>query len=352
MPFSARGVGKVAGILFVGEFPGADELAAGIPFVGSDGRLLQRMLAAAGLLRADKPPEDWRLDLVRSGLRLFCWQRSDYAFANVLPAPLPENATPTERSAAIVAAREALAALPKPDLVVALGNAALEAFAGKDYSITDARGIVMRCTEIFPHTKLLPTLNPGAVRREYRMFGPVVADFVRARIEAADPAAIVQSRAVSLWIEPTLGDMRAWWGQHGAKAERLAVDIETTGSRLISCIGFAADGTRAICVPFIDWRRPGASWWPSTAEEIEAWEIVRQWLDSPIPKVFHNGAYDVSWLWGLYNLPIRAWRDDTMLAHHVLYPELPKGLEFVGASYCSPPLPWKTWRVGAEKRGA
>lgn len=42
-----------AELMFVGEAPGADEDAQGLPFVGRAGQLLNRMIAAMGLKRAD-----------------------------------------------------------------------------------------------------------------------------------------------------------------------------------------------------------------------------------------------------------------------------------------------------------
>src|SRR5690606_37479063 len=49
-----KGVGpKRARVLFLGEAPGASEDRAGEPFVGSAGRLLDRLLERAGLERSD-----------------------------------------------------------------------------------------------------------------------------------------------------------------------------------------------------------------------------------------------------------------------------------------------------------
>lgn len=340
-------------IVFVAEHPGAEEEIAGVPLVGNDGRLLQRMLARAGLLRTDEPPENWKPSFAKLGLRKFLWARSDHAFLNVLDRPLREGVTPTERAEEIEARRGWLhvqLGLMKPTIVIALGNIALEAFAGTAYKIGDARGVCMRAAKIMPGLKVMPTYNPSFVRKEFRLFDTVVADFRRAAEEAKSPLSIVPD--VELWIEPSLSDMNEWWLRYGRPSTEIAVDIETHKFPIITCIGFAADEEHAICVPFVDWRKPGGSYWDLRGDEDEAWGQVRDWLASPIAKTFHNGPYDVSWLWGVYGLAIRNWKHDTMLMHHVLYPELPKGLEFLGAAYGFPPMPWKTWRVGAEKRGA
>ena len=48
----ADGTGH-SGVMFVGEAPGADEDATGVPFVGRAGQLLTKMIGAMGLDRAD-----------------------------------------------------------------------------------------------------------------------------------------------------------------------------------------------------------------------------------------------------------------------------------------------------------
>lgn len=48
----ARGTGR-SGVCFIGEGPGADEDAEGLPFVGAAGQLLDRMIAGMGLTRDD-----------------------------------------------------------------------------------------------------------------------------------------------------------------------------------------------------------------------------------------------------------------------------------------------------------
>ena len=97
------GVGDLrAQWMFVGEAPGADEDAQGEPFVGAAGQLLDNMLAALGLARAE-----------------------NVYIANVLKCRPPNNRTPEPH--------EALACAPyldrqiqliAPRLIVALGRSA------------------------------------------------------------------------------------------------------------------------------------------------------------------------------------------------------------------------------------
>jgi len=231
------------------------------------------------------------------------------------------------------------------EVIVPLGAGALWAFT-RQTSIAEARGIPTRATHTVPGALLVPTLHPAHVIQDYTMLGTVIADIERAVKVARDGLAPVPRRLV---IEPSLGAMREWWQEHGARADLLSVDIETTRGQ-VSCVGFASDPTNAICVPFVDWRQPSRSYWPTLAQELEAWGLVAEWLASPVPKCLQNGLFDVSYLHGRMGLPVVNYREDTRLMQHVLNPELPKSLAFMGATYADPPGPWKSLRFDEEKR--
>lgn len=65
-------------------------------------------------------------------------------------------------------------------------------------------------------------------------------------------------------------------------------------------------------------------------------------LETEIPKLAQNGLYDVQYCirngW-----PVRNFTHDTMLRHHSLYPEMEKGLGFMGTIYTDE-QPWKMLR--------
>ena len=107
-----------ARLLLVGEAPGAEEEACGQPFVGRSGRLLEAMLAAAGL--------DSERDLY---------------IANVIKCRPPGNRKPSRTE--IEACRpwlERQIALVRPQLVLLVGATALEALLGIKGGITRLRG--------------------------------------------------------------------------------------------------------------------------------------------------------------------------------------------------------------------
>jgi len=106
-----------AGLMFVGEAPGAEEDRAGRPFVGPSGKLLDRMLASIGL------------------------DRNGFLITNLIPWRPPGNRNPTEG--------EVLLCLPfllrhialaRPRHLVLLGSLATKALTGSNAGIRRMRG--------------------------------------------------------------------------------------------------------------------------------------------------------------------------------------------------------------------
>ncbi len=106
-----------AKLVFVGEAPGADEDAQGLPFVGRAGQLLTKIIEAMGLTR-------------------------DQVFiCNVLKCRPPENRQPAPKE--VENCRPYLKRqleLIKPRVIVALGNHAVRALLQKEEGITGLRG--------------------------------------------------------------------------------------------------------------------------------------------------------------------------------------------------------------------
>ena len=58
-------------------------------------------------------------------------------------------------------------------------------------------------------------------------------------------------------------------------------------------------------------------------------------------KVVQNGMFDIHFLLTRCGVVVRGEIHDTMVAHSVMYPELPKGLDFLGSIYCGSQEYWK-----------
>ena len=127
-----------ARVMLVGEAPGRDEDLQGKPFVGRAGQLLDRMLAAVGLSRAE----------------------SVY-ITNVLPWRPPQNRDPKpDEIAMLLPFLHRHIALADPDLLVIMGNTSCQALLGKR-GITRLRGTWGEAAE----RPALPMLHPAYLLR-------------------------------------------------------------------------------------------------------------------------------------------------------------------------------------------
>lgn len=242
----------------------------------------------------------------------------------------------------------------KPNVCVLMGNTACWALLEKT-NITTLRGTVIWSDKC--QVKCLPTFHPASLLYEgmWNRRPVIVADYVKAYNESGFPEIRRPSRSIT--INPTLSEVREWIGQtlHQRPAS-LTIDVETSGG-IIDTVGFARSASDSLVIPFGPHRvkkgnnyivvlpeRDGKrvhSYW-SFEEEKEIWLLVIELLKSPIPKSFQNGLYDIQYLLKVGIAPTNC-SDDTMLAWHALYPELPKNLGFLG-SLLTNDIAWKSLR--------
>jgi DNA polymerase len=136
----SRGNPKAA-LCFVGEAPGADEDAQGVPFVGKAGQLLDKMIAAMGLDAA-----------------------KDVYVCNIIKCRPPGNRRPTpeETTACIPYLHDQLANV-HPKVIVAMGNTSAQALLDTKLGITRLRG---EWKLYRGKTLLMPTYHPSYLLRE------------------------------------------------------------------------------------------------------------------------------------------------------------------------------------------
>ncbi len=339
-------------IAFVGEAPGDREMELGRPLVGPSGKLFDAVLRLADIDRAE----------VFVG-NVFDFKLSDNDVSNIcvpksevtpeleeqgifkLP-PLGPNGYLHPKFHEQLDKLEADLKVAGPNLIVPLGGTALWAFTGTD-SIMQMRGAVDTATHLMAGTKILPTLHPAHILRQWKFYTVVIADVIKAMKEAERGPFLVPPR-LQLLIEPTLEEaidyMNAILDDERIDKDRpLSVDIET-GWGQITCLGFAPNSENAICVPFVDTRKTNNSYWKTQQEELEIWKGVKEIMESPLPKLGQNyGMYDAFWFLDKMGIRTMNLLHDTRLLHHALYPELPKDLAFLGASYTDQG-PWKHMR--------
>jgi len=313
-----------ARIAIVGEAPGADEVSQGAPFVGLSGKELTRMLAEAGIERSE----------------CFITNACKYRPPGNDISEFLTKQGPTPELAAGIAELQRELDTVRPNIIIALGNTPLWALTGHK-GITKWRGSVLEYTTLGGHKcKLLPTYHPAAILRQWEWRAIAVMDLRRAAREAATPTLTYPQYRFT--IRPSFAAtqrvLAALQREVTLRPYRLAVDIETRGGH-IACIGIAWSPLDAICIPFMCVEDESGYW--SAEEELALVRALRDLLTHPNAQVVgQNFIYDAQFFWKHYHwLPHVT--DDTMVAQHVLFAGMPKGLDFLASMYCTFYQYWK-----------
>src|SRR5450755_2111773 len=130
-------------VMFVGEAPGRDEDIEGLPFVGRSGKLLDRMMAAIGLTRANT------------------------YIANIVPWRPPGNRTPTpQESATCLPFTLRQIELVDPDVLVCLGGPSAQTLLGSRDGILKTRGRWFPFQTGSREIRATATLHPAYLLRQ------------------------------------------------------------------------------------------------------------------------------------------------------------------------------------------
>lgn len=307
MPIISHSDGLVLAI--VGEAPGEQEELQGQPFVGSSGQELDKLLDKHQILRSA------------------CF------IGNVYPYRPPNNdikaidRTSQEWKMGVETLRRELLQVG-PSLTLALGETALSVLTGRS-------GIMKWRGSLLPNIltgvgKVFPTLHPAYFLRQWKSRAIVDFDFGKAkRLAETGDFSLPQRHFV---INPTFTEVISILKSLHNRT-KLAVDFENTeDTGCPICLGLAPSKDFAVCIPFAGW---------SIEEEKQIWREIASLMANPnITKIFHNAYHDLlvfaRWMHIVPYGPIQ----DTMLAFHNTYPELPKSLAFVASIFTNQPY-WK-----------
>ena len=347
-----------AKIFIIGEAPGEREEKAGIPFIGASGNELQTWLNTAGILKSDCYITNvFKIRPKNNDLKNFCTTKKEQTdlfkgvatlpFAHLLPkTPISANAYIIPEIG-INALTELFAEIEqvRPNIILALGNTALWALTGET-GISNKRGTIIPYRTPGGHeTKILPTYHPAAILRQWDLRTIAISDCIKLSREYSTNILTRTERLV--YVPETIKELDEICASVLSSTDILSVDIETKNKQ-ITCIGFSTSSTAAVVIPFYDPRKPDKSYWSPTSELL-AWNKVRDLLGNPNqPKLGQNFLYDIQYLWRIMGIAVRGRVHDTMLLHHSMYPELDKGLGFLGSIYCNE-LAWKQMRPRGEK---
>ena len=302
-----------AKICIVGEAPGQEEDASGIPFVGSSGKLLNRLLRTAGI------------------------DRNECYITNVIKQRPPEN--DIDRLGEIGLTLDNCVKELKDELshnshniIVPLGNVALQALTSHS-SITKYRGSILHST-LIENQKIIPTIHPAAALRQYEVTALMVADFTKIKRESETPGfESIPQRIFT--INPTYLNTLDELERLIEEPKELSLDIETNfGATYIKCVGLTDNPLTAFCIPFISGKK---SRWTS-GEETQIWKRLKHLLNlSTNYKIIQNALFEMTvlypWVGEISSVYI-----DTMVAQNLCYPELKKDLGTITSLYTNEPF--------------
>jgi uracil-DNA glycosylase len=347
-----------AKVMLVGEAPGFHEEEQGRPFVGESGKLLRKMLRAAGLNFDDcfvtnvARVRPYGNDIERFFLGV------KEAKAKGLDDQAFERRQGKRRTYAGPEVRDGLAKLHGeilevcPELIVPLGSTALWALT-RESSIDSWAGSMLQHPS---GAHIVPTNHPARVMRQWELLNITIADLRRAKRQLdtpiSEPEWAFLTAPTRTQVLQLLGFLLGCARQHRVTASRqledaptrplkVAIDIETTRGYILSCVGIAWSETEAICIPFL--KGDGSPYF-TQEDEIEIVLKLRELIAHPnVINVGQNYAFDAQYFARDFGVvPTRV--DDTIVGHQVCYPGTPRDLAYLSRHY----LPWhRYWKDDA-----
>lgn len=320
--------------MIVGEAWGRKEAEKGKPFVGPSGALLRSYLTVHGIdIRDCYLTNVFNLYPQSGKIESLCGPKASAIFA--MPAIKSGKWIDRKYTHELERLYREIRTV-KPTIILALGNIACWALLRKP-GIKKIRGAPLIGVD---GIKVLPSYHPAYILRDMKQRPVLFSDIRKLAREMHFPEV---RRPERQFLIPETVEEIASFDKHIATASELSIDIETWQGQ-ITCIGFATSPALCMVIPFVN-RKGDGNYWQSEQDEVRAWQWVRKWCESSIPKVGQNFLYDIRYLYVVMGIEMRGEIRDTMLKHHAMQPEMEKSLGFLGSLYTNEPS-WKFMRKG------
>lgn len=267
-----------ADLVLVGEAPGDTEVLEGKPFVGRAGQLLNKVLEEVGIDRD-----------------------ACYITNAVNCRPVPHRAPKAKE---IAACRNRLIAEIRqraPRMVVALGNAAVQALMGR-HNMGDVHGTVNWCADV--NAFVVPTYHPAAVLRSPGYYIDLIRDMQRVALYLHEKKVLTSVAQEVEYVTLHNHDHVLELVERLESLSEVAVDVETASDGSLLCIGLAWRGDKAVVV---------------TKDALVDKRTVPMLNSALKGKVLigHNLKFDVKQLWRAGVSDVRV-GEDTMLMSYTL----------------------------------
>lgn len=311
-----------ADILIIGDHPYSDDVRLKQPFVGASGNILRQLLRNNNIFCATADePIGANLNYRVRFMNLCNYQPLKSAegkindFKTLLDTRQLQDGVKSINEY-IQRNHDRL------KLIIVLGEYPLQYICGK-YGIFKWRGSVVRTHNV----PVIACYHPEYITRVGKDYPVIAQDISKgARVYKEgykSPSFQFTIDPQGLEFEEILHEFKS--------ASRLALDIETVKyTNNIICIGVASSRSRAVCIP----NRGGDSLDTSIRRFLS--EITEG--DGGPELILHNGIFDLEILHNNYiDIPLEKFKFDTIIAQHVMAPELEKGLDFITAIYTDIP---------------
>lgn len=310
----------LASIMVCGEQPGQQEVMMRQPFYGPAGKLLKACLQHAGIPTA-------------SCYFTNVFKDFDKELEGYIQAPKSRRASPAwlGRGQEYVELLHEEVTEFSGELIIAVGNVALAALTGR-WGIHKWRGSLLPCI-CDPSKKVVPIIHPSSVLRgasEDRHL--IVNDLKKALLYREAGYKLMERKVIT---RPNFDEACAFLEacyRKGMEGMPITFDIEIKHLEL-NCISFGWEPELSISIPLMD--EKGDYFNPS--QELHIMKLIARILTNPsIRKLGQNLIFDTHFLLRKYG--IRSVNlDDSMIAHHTLFPQLAKGLDMITSLYTDQP---------------
>lgn len=304
-----------AQLAVIGEAPGSNEVAQGIPLVGGAGHILWRALRT--YVPHIKRHECYVTNVCK---RQVAFGTDDKR------RPIGKH----ELTGWQELLRWELEQLPNLKYILCLGAYALDALCEKK-GINNWRGSVLNTKIGERDVHVVVCNNPAYAAREpiqQIIFDMDINDKLKPVVDNQ-----WKPHDVLTHINPSVRDALEWIKVMKASRDPVATDIESLGNET-ACVGLASSPTEAMCIAFrqVDYNVY------SPEDESRILHALYDLFNAPQTRVvWQNGGFDGGWLWFKDRIRVKPAYVDTMLGHHVLYPTLPHDLGFIVKQYTNHP---------------
>jgi uracil-DNA glycosylase len=231
------------------------------------------------------------------------------------------------------------------NVVLAMGPQALELLSGDRKPLGKWRGSPLWSSLI--ERKYIPTYHPAdTLYGTYLWRYMIMNDMAKAKLEVDHPELILPQRNIRL--RPKLDEVLDYIDEC-VDAGRVATDLEVMNHQ-VYCFSLSHDPLDAMVVPLIDENREH---WFTEDEEIILWRKYANLMSDPkVMKINQNlVGFDSVFLLLQNNIHVKGKIGDTMIAQHIIYPEFPKGIDFISSMHTREPY-WKDdgkiWKTNAN----